>query len=576
MPDDGFTITEAEELPPEVARLDAEREKRRRHKATQGAAGSKAGAKPKRAARAPGEGRSDNVRDQAIDCTLDLGASFWRDSRGDAFATIPHDGKTVRHPVRGRDFRNLVRLAYGDRHPVQSELAGRPSRPGSIPDQALTEALGAFEAMALRGEVRDPRPRLCRTPDGVVWLDLGSEDWSLVRITAEGWELVPQADVPLIRPGGLMPLPVPQQGEPSVVLATLATILNLRPGESGRPSTDLRLVVAWLVSCLHPEGPFPILAVDGEQGSGKTTASKMLRRLVDPNHADARAAPREERDLVIAARNSRVLGFDNLSSLDADMADALCRIASGGGFGERQLYSNGDEHTVYVCNPILLNGIPSLLARGDLADRAISITLPPIPDDKRKPEADVWRDFEAARGGILALLLDGLRTALARLPNLHIERLPRMADFARLSAAMAPAFGWTEVDMLAALEENRASAIAGVIEADSLAIAVRGIAEEKGTWSCSATELLAAINERVSTDRTRQRDWPKDSARLSARLRRIAPALRRGGVEVKMPTSGGRAGRLITLERLGEDAGRPGAADTKSQPPPAVVWGGEL
>jgi hypothetical protein len=76
-----------------------------------------------------------------------------------------------------------------------------------------------------------------------------------------------------------------------------------------------------------------VLALDGEQGSAKTTTARMLRRLVDPNHADARAAPHDERDLLVAARNGRVVALDNLSGLDAATADALCRVATGGGFG---------------------------------------------------------------------------------------------------------------------------------------------------------------------------------------------------------------------------------------------------
>jgi hypothetical protein len=565
MPDDGFTIVEGDEPPSNVVQLNKKRGKR----ASSGGGGK---SKPERKAEAPKGGASrDNAREQAIEAMMDLGTVFWRDPRGDAYATIPQEGRLERYAVRGRDFRNMVRLTYGDRFPVESEVEGRGPRPGSIPDQSLNEAIGTFEAMALRGQVRDPRPRLCRDQDAI-WLDLGADDWRSVRIDGEGWAVRDSADVPLVRPQGMMPLPVPQRVDPAAGLATLSALLNLRPGVDGAASADLRLVVAWLVACLYPEGPFPVLAVDGEQGSGKTTSTKMLRRLVDPNHADARAAPREERDLLLSARNGRVVALYNLSGLDATMADAICRIASGGGFGERMLYSNNEEHTVYVQNPVLLNGIPSLLARGDLADRAIAITLPPIPDDRRKPEADVWRNFEAARPGLLAMLLDGLACAMARLPGLHIERLPRMADFARLAAAMAPAFGWTEADMLAALEENRAAAVAGVIESDGIAVAVQAITEEKGRWLCTASELLGAINERTPLDRQRQRDWPKDATRLSQKLRRVSPALRRIGIDVVLPATGGRSGRLITLEKRGLAEA---AAAPKDQTA-GVTWQGEI
>jgi hypothetical protein len=41
----------------------------------------------------------------------------------------------------------------------------------------------------------------------------------------------------------------------------------------------------------------------------------MLKALVDPNAAPVRALPREERELMITANNSHLLGFDNLSGL---------------------------------------------------------------------------------------------------------------------------------------------------------------------------------------------------------------------------------------------------------------------
>jgi hypothetical protein len=82
----------------------------------------------------------------------------------------------------------------------------------------------------------------------------------------------------------------------------------------------------------------------------KTALSKILRELIDPNLARVRALPREERDLMIAANNGHVLAFDNLSSLPSWLSDALCRIASGGSFALRQLYTDADEVTVPDCS----------------------------------------------------------------------------------------------------------------------------------------------------------------------------------------------------------------------------------
>ncbi len=496
-----------------------------------------------------GEGAKKAQRDRLLEAVLGAGVAFWQDADGTAYATVPASGGTgqQRYRVRSRRFALVVRDLYGQANQRQVGSHGLVI-PGSVSDTALAETLPALEAIALRGPVWEPDVRACRW-QGAVWLDLGGPDWRLVRVAPGGWRVVDGADVPLVRPDGLRALPVPAplaEADRAATLDTLRGLLNIAPD---RPA-DFKLVVAWLVAALHPTGPYPVLALDGEQGSGKSTACRMLRRLVDPNKADLRAPPRNEDDLIVAALSARVVALDNVSFIEADTADALCRLATGAGLSKRRLYSDGDEHLVSVCRPVLLNGIPSLLARGDLADRAVAVTLPTIPDAQRRPEEAVWQAFEEAAPAILALLLDALARALADLPGLRLDRLPRMADFARLACAAAPAFGWTAKDMLDAIEGNRADAVEAVIEADPVAVAVRGFMEGQHgrAWEGTATELLEVVTGRAPMEQQRERTFPKDAARLSTRLRRLAPALRRGGWDIALPTGGGRDGRTIRIK----------------------------
>ena len=169
--------------------------------------------------------------------------------------------------------------------------------------------------------------------------------------------------------GWLAALALPQRGGS---LEHLASLLNLSS------QNDFVLVVTWLLAALRPSGPYPLLAVSGEQGSAKTILSKMLRALVDPNAAPVRALPREERELFIAANNGHVLAFDNISRLRSWLSDALCRLASGGGFAVRQLYTDQDEMLFDAARPVLLNSIEEVITRPDLADRSIFLTLPPV------------------------------------------------------------------------------------------------------------------------------------------------------------------------------------------------------
>src|SRR5262249_19283903 len=155
-----------------------------------------------------------------------------------------------------------------------------------------------------------------------------------------------------------------------------------------------------------------VLCLSGEQGAGKTTQARALRLLVDPNTAPVRAEPREARDLAIAANNGWVVGLDNVSYLPPWLSDAMCRLASGGGFSTRTLYENEEETIFSGQRPILLNGIEEVATRPDLLDRALLICLPTIPEEKRRTEEDYWSKFEKSLPRILGALLDAVSAGL--------------------------------------------------------------------------------------------------------------------------------------------------------------------
>jgi hypothetical protein len=56
-----------------------------------------------------------------------------------------------------------------------------------------------------------------------------------------------------------------------------------------------------------------------------------------------RSLPKEERDLSIAANNSRILAFGNLSGLSNMISDALCKLSTGGGLATRRLFTDDEE-----------------------------------------------------------------------------------------------------------------------------------------------------------------------------------------------------------------------------------------
>src|SRR5262249_31704400 len=162
------------------------------------------------------------------------------------------------------------------------------------------------------------------------------------------------------------------------------------------------------------------------------------------------------------------------------LSDALCRLASGGSFAVRQLYTDQEEVLFESTRPILLNGIEDVISRPDLGDRAIFLTLPPIGDAQRRPENELWRDFEIARPRILGLLLNTVVHGLKAMGRVHVDRLPRMADFALWATACETAL-WPAGTFARAYTANRRAAIESIMEADPIATCVRSIMVDRTT-----------------------------------------------------------------------------------------------
>jgi hypothetical protein len=252
---------------------------------------------------------------------------------------------------------------------------------------------------------------------------------------------------------------------------------------------------------------------------------------VDPNTAPLRTLPRDDRDLFIAATNGHVIAIDNVSSLSPWLSDTLCRLSTGGGFATRQLYSDADEVLFDAMRPIVLTGIEDVVTRGDLADRSIPVRLDPLPEEQRRPERDIWAEFEMARPRILGMLLDAVVHGMRHLPTTRLDRLPRMADFAVWATACEGAL-WEPGTFLRAYRGNRAEMDETVIESDLVAMAVRSLMADLSIWTGTAKELLPKLVGIAGEPAAKMKSWPRTPRALSSRLRRAATNLRRVGISI--------------------------------------------
>ena len=419
--------------------------------------------------------------------------------------------------------------------------------------QAVQDALGALRGKALfEGEQKATAVRVASGEDGI-WIDLANGSWQAVKADASGWRVEDNPDAVFVRPRGMLPMPTPERGGS---LDELRALLNVESDD------DWLLILGWLVAALFPFGPYPVLSVNGEQGSAKSTLCRFLRALVDPNEAALRSAPRDERDLVIAATNGHIVALENLSRIPDWLSDALCRLATGGGFGTRELFTDGEEKLFSGQRPVILNGITETATRSDLLDRAISISLPAIPDTKRTTESDLWARFERIRGRVLGALLDAVVQAYSAKSDVRLSSLPRMADFATLVVAAEPKLPCQPGDFLRAYQGNRASANESAIESSVLSGPLLEFMKARNEWRGTATELKEALEQQAGERVVKGQDWPKRAHQLAGELKRIAPNLRRTGIEVEFGKSTGRRFVLLTRTLTGKSA----PSDQSAQP----------
>jgi hypothetical protein len=454
-----------------------------------------------------------------------LAADLFHAPDATGYADIDISGHRETWPIRSKSFKRWLTRRYLE------QTKGAPN------SEAMQSALNVIEAKAqFDAAERAVHVRVAEL-DGKLYLDLADDKWRAVEIDASGWRVVDNLPVRFRRSAGMKPLPAPVRGGS---VKKLRSFLNLKS------EADFVLVVAWALACLRDHKPYPLLVLTGEQGAAKSTTAALLKSLIDPNTAPLRALPREDRDLFIAANNGHVLAFDNVSGLPNWISDTLCRLATGGGFAVRQLYSDQDEVLFDAARPVILNGIEDVVTRPDLADRALLLTLEAIPEDRRRPEAEVWSAFENDRPRILGALLDAVSHGLRRLPETRLPRLPRMADFAIWATACESAV-WPAGTFGNAYAGNLSAAIDEVIEADPVASGVLALIEKRTHVTGTASDLLGALGDVAGEKVTKSKSWPQSPKALSGRLRRAATFLRKKGVEITFDREGHGRTRTITI-----------------------------
>ena len=427
-----------------------------------------------------------------------------RNPKGETFA-VEKIGANVAIRLDGSAMKSTLASLYFDEH---ASVAG---------SAAIEDALGVMRGLAMKTKPKELAIRYGRDGDAVV-VDLGRVDGQAVEIDRNGWRVVDRSPILFVRTELVGELPVPIEGGD---VGELRELLNV--GDE-----DFDVLVGWMIAAMIPEFAHPILMLGGGQGTGKTTAATMIVGVLDASDAPTRTQPREPEQYALTIAAAWTTVFDNVSTIPEWLSDALCKTVTGDAFTKRKLYADRELTVVSFRRVVVITSIDAGALRGDLADRLVLVELDKIDKSKRQSERDILNRHAALRPRILGACCTLLASTLARMHDVKLEELPRMADFARVLAAVDDVRGTCSLETYLGQGERLAD---DVVESDVVGTAIRAFMATRTSWAGTMKELLAVI-----TPDDAGRDFPKTPKKIGSRLKRLAPALEELGILVSSPS----------------------------------------
>lgn len=428
-----------------------------------------------------------------------IGITTFHDELKVPYIAFTQNGSMETYPVNSSHVESMLKLMF-------YEVTER-----AIQSDSLKQVLGVLEAKALRNEMIPLNVRVT-SHDRAFWYDLTDPKWRAVRITANSVQIIDIPPILFRRYNHQQKQVVPQMDGD---IQRLLRYINIKENQT--------LFLCWLVACFVPNIPHAMLILHGVQGAAKSTACSLLKKLVDPSALDTVALQKDSRSFVVTCQQHWLLTIDNLSYISGDVSDALCRAITGGGIQQRKLYTDADDTIFKFQRCIAINGINNVATRPDLLDRSILIELKGIPEKERRSLAELYEEFENDCPFILGGIFNILSKAMAILPNVKLNSLTRMADFAKWGYAIGEALGGRGQEFFDQYTTNRSKQHEEAIDADSVATLIVELMREHTEWDGYVSTLyndLIAIAEKRNID-TGNRHFPNSPALLGKHLKKV-------------------------------------------------------
>lgn len=472
---------------------------------------------------------------EILDTLLQPPLVCFADQLNEAYVATIGDGSAVLR-INSKQFELWLR---GEIH--EREM-GNPS------DDVVNSLARYFEAEAIFGGVKHNLSVRVAERGDAFYYDLGGK---VVEITADGWRVLDHPPILFKRFAGQQMQVMPVKG------GSLDEFFSFARFKS---KDEKLLVKIRLVDSIIPGYPHPGEALEGDEGSGKSSYQKYCKSLIDPWKPLTRGSVGRLDDFLMYCAHNHMVVLDNVGPIKTWLSDLLCRLISGEGYSKRGLFTDEDDKLFDIQNVLSLNGITLTATRRDLLDRLILIRLDRIPNHERQSEKELNAKFQTLKPSLLGALFDALSAAMRIKPNLRLKERPRMADFAEWGEAISIALGNNPGVFLDSYKRNRALQTATIMEHSPIAQAIVLFMADKNYWEGVPNELLGLLEEAandIGIKTAANKNWPKDASWLWRKIAETRTTLLELGIEATRDEQA--RPRTITLRKRGNEAGDSGA-----------------
>lgn len=372
---------------------------------------------------------------------------------------------------------------------------------------------------------------------GVIYYNLNDTAQKVVVIKPDSWEIVDFGQIVnkdfafVATPSMDCQLVDKKKNGQGTLMDLLKPYMNLSEDEQ-------KLLVITIITWFIDDIPKPVIILHGGQGSGKTTLTNMLQKIVDPRNHGAFVMPNNKEELSIALANNYLLTLDNASSLPRDASDLLCSAVTGASTIKRKLFTDNDISVVSFKNCILLNGIIINKIKSDFYDRTIMLRMRRLKGMYKSNDA-IYKGFKRILPCIMGEIFFTLSKALTVYQDIDSCGDYRMADYVKWGRAISKVLFGDDKVFLDSYDKNRLEVTSYIIEDHPLSTVLKEYLNGLSQFPVEITpanllkELTAkaekGTNQIRSCDKTadsapdlsyalRDRRWPKSPQSLSKGL----------------------------------------------------------